>query len=351
MTTKQNTRNQQRRFGPTALIVAGVAALSTLSLLIAFGPRPIALATQRTGEEEISTLLESGADPGSNELAAFVSEDGEVRFGGLGADENTEFEIGSLTKTFNGELARQQIEAGTLRLDTQVQDIIDAAGTPIADVTVEELLNHTSGLSRLESIGLPQFLSMMVRDGGNPYRGDTPEDIFTAATNPKLKLKGRGEENYSNFGHALLGQLLAKNAGMSYDELLRTKILEPAGMTSTFLALPGTADGHPQGLTLAGRPAERWEMNGWAPAGAIRSTAKDIAKYVDWISAHGGPDLGWAELEDDGTAYTFHNGGTGGYSTMLVWDPANPRRAAFVANSSEASVDDLGIKLLKGTQR
>ena len=138
---------------------------------------------------------------------------------------------------------------------------------------------------------------------------------------------------------------------MSYDELLRTRILEPAGMTSTFLALPGTADGHPQGLTLAGRPAERWEMNGWAPAGAIRSTAKDIAKYVDWISAHGGPDLGWAELEDDGTAYTFHNGGTGGYSTMLVWDPANPRRAAFVANSSEASVDDLGIKLLKGTQR
>ena len=161
MTTKQNDRNQQRRFGPTALIVAGVAALSTLSLLIAFGPRPIALATHHTGEEEISTLLESGADPGSNELAAFVSEDGEVRFGGLGADENTEFEIGSLTKTFNGELARQQIEAGTLRLDTQVQDIIDVAGTPIADVTVEELLNHTSGLSRLESIGLPQFLSMM----------------------------------------------------------------------------------------------------------------------------------------------------------------------------------------------
>ena len=65
MTTKQNNRNHQRHFGAAALVVAGVAALATLSLLIAFGPRPIALATQRTGEEEISTLLESGADPGS----------------------------------------------------------------------------------------------------------------------------------------------------------------------------------------------------------------------------------------------------------------------------------------------
>lgn len=336
-----------RQFDMTRIAIGAAAALATFAVLLVFGPRYIVSAAERTGDDDIASMLETHAPDGANELAAFVYDDGEVRYGGLGADENTEFEIGSLTKTFNGELARQQIEDGSLQLDTHVQDIIDAAGTPVADVTIEELLNHTSGLSRLESLGVAHVLATSIRDGGNPYGDATPEDILQAAK--EAELHDRGEKNYSNFGAALLGQLLAKNAGMSYEELLRTRIFEPAGMDSTFLALPGTVDGRPQGLTLAGRSAERWDMNGWAPAGAIRSTAHDIGNYVDWVAAHGGPELGWADLEEGGTTYTFHNGGTGGYSTMLVWDPeAQTARAAFVANSSAASVDDLGVELVKG---
>ena len=331
-------------------IAVGVpAALATLSLLLYFGPRPIDSATDHTGDDTITSVLVAHAPKGYYQLAGFIYDGGEVRFGGLGADEHTEFEIGSLTKTFNGELARQQIENGSLRLDTQVQDIIDAAGTPIADVTIEELLNHTSGLSRLEGVGFANLVLSLLRNGGNPYKDATPNDILEAAK--QADLKNRGEDNYANYGHALLGQLLAVNADTPYEELLRTQIFEPAGMASTFLAMPGTVDGHPQGLTFSGREAERWDMNGWAPAGAIRSTAHDIAKYVDWVVAHGGPELGWADFEEDDTTYIFHNGETGGYSTMLVWDPESPHpRAAFVANSSEADVDDLGIELVKGTR-
>lgn len=331
------------------LAVGVITALATLTLLIVFGPRHITSATDHTGDDAIASLLETHAPDGSDKLAAFIYDDGEVGYGGLGADETTEFEIGSLTKTFNGELARQQIEDGTLRLDTQVQDIIDAVGTPVADVTIEELLGHTSGLSRLEGIGLRRSVATSFRDGGNPYRDGTPEDIFDTATSAELH--DRGERNYSNFGHALLGQLLAENAGVPYEELLRTRIFEPAGMDSTFVAMPGTFDGHPEGLTLAGRTAERWDMNGWAPAGAIRSTAHDMSRYVEWIATHGGPELAWADRERNGSTYIFHNGGTGGFRTMLVWDPDSPSpRAAFVANSSGASVDDLGIELLKGEQ-
>lgn len=336
-----------RQIDTSRILVGAVAALVTLAVLIVFGPRYIVSATEQTGEDEIVSLLQAHAPSGANELAAFIYEDGDVRYGGLGADEHTEFEIGSLTKTFNGELVRQQIDDGSLRLDTQVQDIIDVAGTPVADVTIEELLNHTSGLSRLESLGFTQMVATSLRDGGNPYRDATPEDILDAAKDAELE--DRGERNYSNFGAALLGQLLAKNAGTSYEDLLRTRIFEPAGMDSTFLALPGTVEGHPQGVTLAGRTAQRWDMNGWAPAGAIRSTAHDMGKYVDWVAGHGGPELGWADLEEEDATYIFHNGGTGGYSTMLVWDPDSPTpRAAFVANSSAASVDDLGVELLKG---
>ena len=121
-------------------------------------------------------------------------------------------------------------------------------------------------------------------------------------------------------------------------------------MTSTYVALPGTVDDAPAGLAANGHPAGPWDMDGWAPAGAIRSTAADMAKYVDWLSSHGVPDYGWASLEDAGQEITFHNGGTGGFRTMLVWDPDNNHRATFVAGDTEAWVDALGIDLLKETR-
>lgn len=330
-------------------IAAGViAAAIAAALMLSTGPRDISVASEHTGDTEISSALEHLAEDGHRNLAAFTYDDGEVRFGGLGADEHTEFEIGSITKTFNAELVRQFIDAGELSLDTQVQELIDVPSAPVADVTIEELLNHTSGLAATESLSLTDMFAANIRDGGNPYRRDTPQDILEAAG--AAELNNRGEEQYSNYGHALLGQLLAKHAGVPYDELLRTRIFEPAGMTSTYVALPGTVDEAPTGLSANGHPAGPWDMDGWAPAGAIRSTAADMAKYVEWVSSHGVPEYGWASLDEDGEEIRFHNGGTGGFRTMLVWDPDNDSRATFVAGDTEAWVDALGIDLMEETR-
>ena len=330
------------------IAVGVIAAAVTAAALLSTGPRDISVATEHTGDPEIPSALEHLAENGHHNLAAFSYDGGETRFGGLGADEHTEFEIGSITKTFNAELVRQFIEEGELSLDTQVQELIDVPSAPISDVTLEELLNHTSGLATTEGISFKELLMANLHDGGNPYRHDTPQDIIDAAG--AAELHSRGEEQYSNYGHALLGQLLATYAGVPYDELLRTRIFEPAGMPSTYVALPGTVDDAPTGLAANGHHAGPWDMNGWAPAGAIRSTAADMAKYVEWVYSHGVPDYGWASLEDSGEEFTFHNGGTGGFRTMLVWDPDNNHRAAFVAGDTEAWVDALGIDLLKETR-
>ena len=330
------------------IAVGVIAATVTAVALLSTGPRDISVATEHTGDPEISSALEHLAENGHHNLAAFSYDGGETRFGGLGTDEHTEFEIGSITKTFNAELVRQFVEEGELSLDTQVQELIDVLSAPISDVTLEELLNHTSGLATTESISLADMFAANLRDGGNPYRHDTPQDILDAAG--AAELHNRGEEQYSNYGHALLGQLLATHAGVPYDELLRTRIFEPAGMTSTYVALPGTVDDAPTGLAANGHPAGPWDMDGWAPAGAIRSTAADMAKYVEWVSLHGVPDYGWSSLDEDGEEITFHNGGTGGFRTMLVWDPEDDSRATFVAGDTEAWVDALGIDLMKETR-
>lgn len=334
----------------TDIAVGGVAAIVTAAALLSTGPRDISVATEHTGDPEISSALEHLAENGHHNLAAFSYDGGETRFGGLGADEHTEFEIGSITKTFNAELVRQFIEEGELSLDTQVQELIDVPSAPISDVTLEELLNHTSGLATTEGISFKELLMANLRDGGNPYRHDTPQDIIDAAG--AAELHSRGEEQYSNYGHALLGQLLATYAGVPYDELLRTRIFEPAGMTSTYVALPGTVDDAPTGLAANGHHAGPWDMNGWAPAGAIRSTAADMAKYVEWVYSHGVPNYGWGDLDEDGQEITFHNGGTGGFRTMLVWDPErdDDSRATFIAGDTDAWVDALGIDLMKETR-
>ena len=334
----------------TNIATGGISAVLAAALMLSTGPRDISVASEHTGDTEISSALESFSENGHHNLAAFTYDDGEARFGGLGADEHTEFEIGSITKTFNAELVRQFIDADELSLDTQVQELIDVPSAPVADVTIEELLNHTSGLAATESLSLADMFAANIRDGGNPYRRDTPQDILEAAG--AAELNNRGEEQYSNYGHALLGQLLATHAGVPYDELLRTRIFEPAGMTSTYVALPGTVDEAPTGLAANGHPASPWDMDGWAPAGAIRSTAADMAKYVEWVSSHGVPDYGWASVDEDGQEITFHNGGTGGFRTMLVWDPerTDHSRAAFVAGDTEAWVDALGIDLMKETR-
>lgn len=327
------------------IAVGVIAATVTAVALLSTGPRDISTATEHTGDPEISSALEHLAENGHHNLAAFSYDGGETRFGGLGADEHTEFEIGSITKTFNAELVRQFIEEGELNLDTQVQELIDVPSAPVADVTIEDLLNHTSGLATTESLSVADMFVANIRDGGNPYRRDTPQDILDAAG--AAELNNRGEEQYSNYGHALLGQLLAEHAGVPYDELLRTRIFEPAGMTSTYVAMPGTVDDAPTGLAANGHPAGPWDMDGWAPAGAIRSAAADMAKYVEWVSLHGVPDYGWSSLDEDGEEITFHNGGTGGFRTMLVWDPEDDSRATFVAGDTEAWVDALGIDLMK----
>ena len=99
----------------------------------------------------------------------------------------------------------------------------------------------------------------------------------------------------------------------------------------------------PRGLTATGRHAEPWEMEGSAPAGAIRSTASDMAKFAEWFMKNGDIDYGWQPPSKDNAGY-WHNGGTYGYSTMLIIEPET-KRAAFANNDSLAGTEDLAQAL------
>ncbi|AKK02916.1 serine hydrolase domain-containing protein [Corynebacterium epidermidicanis] len=315
-------------------ILIGLVVFSTLLFA---GPQLVRLSSRPTGNAELATAIKSNAPKGAHEVAGFVYTPEQTSFAGLGADENTEVEIGSVTKTFTAELLRQAVERGEVTLDTKVKDIIDPHGAAIGEATLAELANHTAGLPR--NPGLDPLALVVER---NPYAKVSRDDVINLAL--EAKLKNQGTRTYSNLGVAFLGQLLAKKSGRSWEDMVQEDILTPLNMRDTYVAKPGTTAQHPtasHGLNSRGRAAAKWEMDGYAPAGAIRSTPADMAKFVAHVHDHGVPEFAWRHDDDS----IWHNGGTGGYSTMLVFTP-DQQKAAFVVTDTTASVNQLGKDLL-----
>ena len=137
-------------------------------------------------------------------------------------------------------------------------------------------------------------------------------------------------------------------------------LLQPLGMHNTFVAIEPLPDDEPAGLLNNGRHAQPWVTEGYAPAGMVRSTAADMARFAEYLLDKGLPDYGWARTasaQDDNSDTDsdnnpsssnnnagWHNGQTGGYSSMLVIAPETGR-AAFVAGNTPRGVEQIGLQL------
>ena len=327
---------------PLSAALAAIAVIATLSLL---GPKPVRLGSPPTGDAALAEILTDNHEAGQRNLTAFTINGDQSTFAGLGADETTEVEIGSVTKMFTAEILHQEVESGKLQLDTTVGEIIEVGDAPVSSVILEELMNHTSGLPRPANSNLVADFTTTIT-GANPYQGETVADNIEAAT--QSKLKGRGEKSYSNLGYALLGHLLEKSTGKPFAELVQERIFTPAEMTDSYVMTPGSvAEDAPRGRLINGRTAEPWEMDGAAPAGAIRSTAQDMAKFAHWMMDNGDFSYGWLPNSAENGGGFWHNGGTYGYSTMLIIDPSTSQ-AVFVNNDTDIGTEALARTIKRG---
>ena len=343
---------------PAAAAVLGVTALTA--------PRPAGLGDPH-GDEQLTSVLASHLDGHRTVAAAYLDGSGEVRFAGFGADEHREFEIGSVTKTFTGALLAEAIDRGEVVAETTVAEILgaEAESSQIADVTLAELATHTSGLPRLSAnMSLGSIASTFLRK--DPYLGrDGDTVIQDALASP---LNGRGTFAYSNLGVGLQGQLLARIAGTDYASLLTDRILTPLEMTASSLPVvpENLADSAQRGHTATGLPSAAWTMDGHAPAGGLRSTPAEMARYLGATADGSAPGsaaatevlftgtedsagaMNWFQQDfGTGTMMTFHNGQTGGYFSFVGFDPATGRGIVLLTDTA-ASLDVLGVGILTG---
>lgn len=287
-------------------------------------------------------------------------------------DGNSVYEIGSITKTFTSILLADMAARGEVKLDDPISKYLPkSVKTPVVngqEITLQHLARHTSGLPRLPS-------NMVPRDPSNPYADYTVEQIY-AFLNSYTQTRPIGvTTEYSNLGAGLLGHILALRAGTDYETLVKKRILTPLKMNSTAITLTPSMHDHMTTGHNQWAPVAYWDLPALAGAGALRSSANDMLRYlaanmgltpsldpvlsaamkrthinVESKTPNEGIGLGWTLSRIFENNVIEHGGGTGGFSTFIAFEPIR-KRGVVVLSNSNTPVNDIGLHLLDSRTR
>jgi serine-type D-Ala-D-Ala carboxypeptidase/endopeptidase len=299
-------------------------------------------------------------------LAVGVLKDGRsevLGYGALPPDGRTLFEIGSITKVFTAQLLVQLAAEGRVSLDDAVQRHVPPGwvvpsreGRPI---TLVQLATHTSGLPRLPD-------NLGARDLRNPYADYNDDRLRAFLAGHVLGRSPGGRYAYSNLGAGLLGWILARVDGRSYEDAVVARLCDPLGLRDTRIRLDPDQRRRLAPPTADGKPGWNWDIPVISGAGALRSTPDDLLRFLaaqfDGSPAHAPRvkvsdagtwvGLGWhiSPLPQSGRTMVWHNGGTGGYRSFAGVVKESRTAVVVLANSTE-DVDPLGVALLELLQR
>jgi CubicO group peptidase (beta-lactamase class C family) len=282
---------------------------------------------------------------------------------------DTIFEIGSATKVFTSLLLADMVQRGEVALADPVAKYLPAeVKVPERGgraITLVDLSTHTSGLPTMPTNFNP-------KDPANPYADYTVDQLYQFLSSYQLTRDIGSKFEYSNLGVGLLGQALARRAGMDYEALVRSRITIPLGMSSTGITLSPEmkarlALGHNDKLVTV----PNWDLPALAGAGALRSSANDrltfLAANLGYVKSPlapamaamlsvrrptGAPELGeiglgWLITKPSEDEIVWHNGGTGGYRSYIGYDAKTRVGIVVLSNTfTLAGIDDIGMHLL-----
>jgi len=314
-------------------------------------------------------LAESQADRLPS-VAAAVTRTGEAVWSGAvgsasyeegrDATPDTQYRIGSITKTFTAVAIMQLRASGALDLDDRLEQHIDgiANGSP----TIRRLLCHLSGLQR--------EAGEMFVTGESP----TEDDLVASMAEIEFVLRPGESHHYSNLAFALLGQVVARRSGQPYMQYVDERIIGPLGLArTTWLPQAPKAQGYlvnEYARTVWREPET--DLAATASAGQLWSTVEDLGRWAaflaagddgvlaadlveemwfpqvmydpsDWTLAWG---LGLMLYSRDGRIYAGHGGAMAGHLAGVIVDRKTQTGAAALTNSgTRADMELLAISL------
>jgi CubicO group peptidase (beta-lactamase class C family) len=275
-------------------------------------------------------------------------------------DLQTMFEIGSITKTFTATLLADLEGKGLIRFSDPVQDYLPENVTlPMVDnapMTLEHLVTHTASLPR-EAPNLDDH----IRDELNPYQSYPETALYAFLDSFSPEANYGSEYNYSNLGFGLLGHVMGLISGKSYNEMVSETIFDVLGM-NTSIASNARLGGNVAVGYHEGAPTPQVQMSGClSAAGIIKSNLEDMLKYLKaQLGNQSSPldsaigktqealfdqyqgivysGMGWAIAFKETGKTCYHDGGTPGQMSYIMFNRETMNGLVMLTNTSNADV-------------
>lgn len=332
------------------LLLAGAVAGALTAGLLAPASAAPAASEAKPDADTLQRLLDDLADPAVGVTAEVVTPGGTWR-GSAGqaqlrpakpARDDARFRAASITKQLLTTATLRLVERGELSLDTTIGEELPGVLPGYTDVTLEQLLSHTSGI--------PDFLNALVT---SPYwrdlvavaseRRTDRELVRAAATLPPL---GPDDRKYSNTNFVLVGMMVREATGLRLGQALTRLVFRPARMwqtvfdTSSGLGPPRLKE---YGVVAGqARSIATFNPTIFSGAGAVVSTARDLDRFQQALSE--GRLVSPRMVRLMRTPVSTVDGLGYGLGTMLIPDPCDPE-GAFVTGHNGGSFGTISWSL------
>ena len=358
-----------------AIAAAGVIAVAVVGLPAPGHGVAAAASTSKTKAASRTRALFAGIGPKTPGCTIAVAREGTVVFAEAYGSANlstrakmttsTIVDIGSTSKQFTATAIAILAERKQLSLDDVVSDYIDDLQDWADDVTIDQLVHHTSGI--------PDYVDLLSDQGYDDTDRTTDADALDALADvDDLNSKPGRKFEYSNSNYFLLGQIVEQVSGVGVGAFIKREIFTPLKLNAVM-----DAAAKPTGKARSyAREGKQWVRadSAWLQLGdgGVQTTPTELVK---WASQYWSPTIGtfvinttrWAgavETGDDGIRYGFgmyeetvdglgrvlsHDGSWGGFATTFAVLPSHHLAMAATCTSGDLAVEnaDFGPDVLR----
>ncbi|MCX6048766.1 MAG: serine hydrolase [Chloroflexi bacterium] len=284
---------------------------------------------------------------------------------GIPIQPDTVFRLASITKQFTATAIMILQEQGKLHVNDPLTKFLPNYPTSGHEITVHQLLTHTSGIKSYTSI-----------DGWFPHKiihDMTPQALCDIFSQIPFDFKPGTQFLYNNSGYHLLGMMIEKVSGVTYEQFIQTNIFGPLGMQHSYYMsnepiIAKRASGYAMG-EQGFRNADYLSMTQPYAAGSLGSTIDDLVLWDRAVRKHSlvsaatqalmfepvkladgkteNYGYGWAIGDYRGHRFVHHSGGINGFSTFIAQFQDQPLSLIVLTNNSGFDVGNCSIKIAR----
>ncbi|HIP32505.1 MAG TPA: class A beta-lactamase-related serine hydrolase [Crocinitomicaceae bacterium] len=324
-------------------------------------------------ETPITRIVQSNSSSfaDSTELSIAIINNGEVEFHGFKIingeltetqNQASTFETGSLTKVFTATILASKVIKNKLNLNDTINSLYPFSFKNNQIITFLELANHTSGLPRLPS-------NLKMTDFTNPYKG-YDDNLLADYLKNELSIDTTKQYSYSNLGFGIIAKTLELANNQTFENQLQQLIFNKYGMHHSSTSKENIDKRLVSGRDYSGTVVPNWEFASLSGAGGIYSSCEDLSKFIlaqfndenkelnltrkatFTVNENLKMGLGWHILTKDSSELYWHNGGTGGYTSSMVFDMDKKKGVIVLSNVSafyidSKNIDEMAFELLR----